>query len=235
MLTGRRAPEDEGRTTGSPAADRVIGPCLARNPELRTPRMQKVLMELKLLSAAVRRAEATRREPAVNATAMRAEMQQLESRIGARLAAHEQAVAEMQRSATEAVTTLKDQLLALGSELAAAQQRIAARPEAEDVAERILARVDRGFDAVSEHIRRVEQTVEESKQHAGQFERSVAADLVDLEQNLKSQGGAIESARTAMAQTDDLVERVVEALEALQTAVLDQGEGPGDRTNFAIN
>jgi hypothetical protein len=232
MLTGRCASENEGWSTGSPAADRLIGPCLAANPDARTPRMQRILMELKLLKAAVRRAEAARREPAVSAGAVRAAIQQLETRISARLAEHERDVAEMQRSATDAVTTLKDQLQALGAELAAAQERIAARPEADDIAERILARVDRGFEAVSEHIQRLELTVEELRQRAGKFEGSVAADLVDLEQSLKAQAGAIESARTAAVQTDDLVERVVEALESLQTAVLDQSE---DRANYAVN
>ena len=56
----------------------------------------------------------------------------------------------------------------------------------------------------------------------------MAADLVDIEQSLKVQSAAIESSRTAMSQTDDLVERVVEVLESLQTTVLEQSEG--DRT-----
>src|SRR5437868_365714 len=72
MLTGRRAFEGESRATlsanltsaavpssGSPAVDRLLGPCLAKNPEQRIARMQKVLMELKMLSVAARRAEAS--------------------------------------------------------------------------------------------------------------------------------------------------------------------------------
>ena len=58
--------------------------------------------------------------------------------------------------------------------------------------------------------------------------------LVDIEQSLKGQGASIESARTAMSQTDDLVERVVEALESLQTAMQDADEG-GERSNLAIH
>jgi hypothetical protein len=52
----------------------------------------------------------------------------------------------------------------------------------------------------------------------------VDADLHGFEQTLKGQAAAIDSARTAMAQTDDLVERVVEALELLQTTVIEQAE-----------
>jgi hypothetical protein len=37
-----------------------------------------------------------------------------------------------------------------------------------------------------------------------------------------------------MAQTDDLVERVVEVLESLQTTVLEQSEGE-ERSRFAVN
>ena len=37
-----------------------------------------------------------------------------------------------------------------------------------------------------------------------------------LERTIKAQNTAIESTRTAMGQTDDLVERVVEALDSLQ-------------------
>jgi hypothetical protein len=42
---------------------------------------------------------------------------------------------------------------------------------------------------------------------------------------MKVQATAIDSSRTAMSQTDDLVERVVEALETLETTVLNRGEG----------
>jgi hypothetical protein len=52
----------------------------------------------------------------------------------------------------------------------------------------------------------------------------VAEDFLDFEKGLKSQATAIQSARTAMAQTDDLVERVVEALESLQSVVMEPRE-----------
>jgi hypothetical protein len=59
----------------------------------------------------------------------------------------------------------------------------------------------------------------------------MAADLVDIEHTIKAHGSAIESSRMAMSQTDDLVERVVEALESLQTAALEEGETPGSAVN----
>jgi hypothetical protein len=233
MLTGRD-PETEGASTGSPAADRIIGPCLAKSPDARTPRMQRILLELKLLSAAVRRAGASRREPAATG-ALRAELRQIEARIEARIAEHERTVAEMQRPVAEAITAIKDQLQTIAAGLAEAQARIGERHTAEEAAEQALAKVTSEFESASEHIQRVEDTLLEVRQRAGEFERSVTADLLDLEKTIKTHEGAIESARTAVAQTDDLVERVVEALESLQTAVLDQGEAAADRASFAVN
>jgi len=81
----------------------------------------------------------------------------------------------------------------------------------------------------------MERTVEEIRRKSVQFEHNIAADLVDIEHGLKLQSAAIESARTAMSQTDDLVERVVEALESLQTSVLDQDEPAVERASFAVN
>ena len=57
----------------------------------------------------------------------------------------------------------------------------------------------------------------------------------DIEQSLKVQSAAIESSRTAMSQTDDLVERVVETLESLQASVLDQDGAPVEHATFAIH
>ena len=71
------------------------------------------------------------------------------------------------------------------------------------------------------------QYKEEIRKHFSTLQENVASDLHDCEQTLKTQAGAIESARTAMAQTDDLVERVVEALELLQSSVLDNHEEQG--------
>lgn len=290
MLTGRPAFEGEGRTTlaaningaptpssGSPAADRLIGPCLAKNPDSRTPRMQKILLELKLLSVAARRAEAaatpskietisgavrsemhalearltarlTAHEQRVaemqqaalqtlkaNTEALRAQSGEIETRIAARVAEHETTMAEIQRSATDAVGTLKEQLMSVGADVTSLQETLQSRPSENEISERIMARVDRSFESVSEFVGRVEKTLEDLRNHTAHFERSVAADLVDIEQNMKLNAAAIEAARTAMSQTDDLVERVVEALESLQTAVLDQTEPQSDRTTFAVN
>jgi hypothetical protein len=260
MLTGRRAFDGEGPaivasnlakaptpTSGSPAVDRVVGPCLAKNPDARTPRMQIVVMELRLLIAAVRRAEAaaTPTRESVDAAAIRGEMRELEARFEARLSlrlnAHEKITRDMQHSASDAVSALQDLLAVLRSELATAKERtVSAAPllvddQMQNFRQRIVTHVDHRFEVLTDNIAVIEGTIEAMQQHGEQFERSVAADLVDIEQNIKAQGTLLESARTAMSETDHVVERVVETLESLQRAVLENSEQPAEHAASAAN
>jgi hypothetical protein len=255
MFTGRQAFDGETRATlaanltkapapasGSPGVDRLLRKCLGKNPEMRSSRMQKIILELKLLSAAVRWTDpvsgaAVPRGTAVDSGAARSDMQQLEARLAARLQVHENTIAEMHRSANEAVSSLRLKVAAMNSELAATHQHAVNRTGGgldDGAGGTILARVDRGFEVLNARIAQIERTVEEMRRHASQFEHNMAADLVDIEETLKGQIASIESARTAMSQTDDLVERVVEALESLQTTMLDPDEG-GERSSMAIN
>src|SRR5260370_121285 len=93
---------------------------------------------------------------------------------------------------------------------------------------------EQGFEALNARIGQIERAVEEIRRHMAHFEHSVAADLVDIARSIKAQATAIDSSRTAMSQTDDLVERVVEALESLETTVLDKGAG-AKRSAPAVN
>jgi hypothetical protein len=302
MLTGHPAFDGESQTelklalcnsapppSGSPAVDRLVTSCVAKSPAARWQRMQKIIMELKLLSVAARRADNTPGAVrAVADSALRAEMQQVEARLDARLATYEKSIEDMrkssgdtQKSAGEAVESLKEQLAAAGStveslkeqlaglhaQLAVVQERPAVQPvDVEALTEQIHGRLQQSIDAVTEQLRAqvleavgtssqehgaqmqatidaaakqiseqanetlaaanhrmaaAEQNMEEIRKHFATLQSNVAGDLHDFEKSLKSQGVAIESARTAMAQTDDLVERVVEALELLQSSMLD--------------
>jgi len=314
MLTGKRAFDADGQTaltmalcnsapppSGSPAVDRLVAGCVAKAPAARWQRMQKILMELKLLTVAARRADATPAARGVSDSALRSEIQQLEGRLTARLAAHEQAVAEIHQNASFTMKNLHEELTAATAQLAAVQQQPAApavdvealiqqvhgrvndtvgavtqqltsmmdekigsvseqlnarvnesvgaatERQAAQVNEAIdaatlrvgtqvdekldaaaqqhRARVDETIGTVTQRMALAEQNMEDIRKHFTTLQSNVASDLHDFELALKSQTVAIESARTAMAQTDDLVERVVEALELLQSSVLDQHEG----------
>ncbi len=326
MLTGRRAFEgaDRGKPapSGSPAVDRFVSGCLATEPQARLQSIKRVMMELKLLHAAARRAETPAARPPADA-ALRAEMHQLEERTTARLHEQQKFVAEMQHAVTEAVATLRGQLSAVSAELSTSRDRTGDVQHAiESASGKIIGHVQQSVDAVSERVASVQLSVDaasvriaaleqgllaangriervenkpapapvveipESVQqamdssarrvaeleealaaanqkieilgnqpapqaanpevfqalaermshledrlegfskHADDVKDSVAHQLEGFEKQLQSQTASIESARTAMAQTDDLVERVVEALESLQTIVLEQS---GDR------
>ena len=80
--------------------------------------------------------------------------------------------------------------------------------------------------AVEQRIKRIEETVDGVRRHVASLHESVAADFKVFEDHLALQNSAIESARTAMSQTDDLVERVVDALEVLQSSTLHPSEEP---------
>jgi hypothetical protein len=308
MLTGRRAFDGAGQTeltlalcnavpppSGSPAVDRLVAGCVAKSPAARWQRMQKIIMELKLLTVAARRADAVPAGRGVSDSALRSEIQQLEGRLAARLAAHEKTVAEMQHGAGETVEALRGQLAAVNARLAevpaqpaidvtgltqqvaaqvkatleaanqqhaaqvkatveAANQQHAAQVKAtieaanqqhstqareaiaaaiqqhagqmkgtvEAAVQQSAAQVNDTVSGVNQRLAAAEQNMEEIRKHFTTLQENVAGDLHDFEQSLKTQAVAIESARTAMAQTDDLVERVVEALELLQSSVLDQ-------------
>lgn len=333
MLTGRRAFEGAERgkpaPSGSPAVDRFVGSCVAVDPPARLQSIKRVMMELKLLNAAARRAETpTAGRAAVSDATVRAEVQketqQLEARLTARLQEQQKFVGEMQHAVTEAVATLRGQLAAVHNELAsrgssgaveqsieaastkiishvqqnvnAVSERVGSVQLAVDAAGVRLASVEQGMQATSARLDQVEQkpaaapvveipasvkdAMDAAAARIGQLEAalaganqriehlsnqpaaqsanpevfqalaermshledsldgvskrnselqdSVSQNLKGFEKQIQSQSGAIESARTAMAQTDDLVERVVEALESLQTIVLEQS---GDRTS----
>jgi hypothetical protein len=338
MLTGHRAFDGESQTelklalcnsapspSGSPAVDRLVASCVAKSPAARWQRMQKIIMELKLLTVAARRADAAPAARGVSDTAMRSEMQQLEGRLSARLAAYEKNIAAMQRTAGDAVESLREQLAGVHTQLTAVESRPVSAPvDIDALTEKIDARVQQAVEAVTqqmaavteqmhkqvaetlaaangqhsaqvqeafgsvtqqlatqvkatvdaaneqhaaklqetlaaaaqqhaaqaqesiaaaatEHVAQANETVaavnrrmeaaeqnmEDIRKHFATLQENVAGDLHDFEKTLKTQGAAIESARTAMAQTDDLVERVVEALELLQSSLLDQHETAG--------
>src|ERR1039458_3678413 len=259
MLTGRRAfdgaseaslaaalTDSAAPSSGSPLVDRLVASCVAKDPAVRCQRMQKIIMELKLLSVAVRRAEAPAPNRPQAEAQFRAEMHQLEARLATRMASHERATAQMQeahgkalarmqeehqRSLTQMqeaasdVNAVRGQLAEVSSRIADAQERMA-QPVADvsAMSDQIVARVERTIEPIGRRIADVEGTLQDLSNRSAALQENLAADLSGIGQSLTKQAAAIDSARTAMAQTDDLVERVVEALELLQSSVLDQHE-----------
>jgi serine/threonine protein kinase len=203
MLAGREALA--ARTpSGSPAVDRLLSLCMAPNPNARESRMRKIILELKLLTIAAQRAQASRVRRGQDSRDEIREMEsRLEARLTSRLRAYHSARAEFQKSVGDAVASIQQQ----------------------------LASVEQRLDAMEAF----ERTIEDFKARANQFERRMAADLSIFKHSLKEQTMAINEVRSAMSQTDEMVKRVVEALESLQTAVLDAVEPGNDKSSIAIN
>jgi len=250
LLTGKRAFEGHTPTclgeailnsptplSGIPAADRLLSNCLAKQPNARMQRMRQIILEFKLLGEPVRRVDGGELSFQANAWdsgLTRSDLDQMEVRIAARLEAHERTMGELQRTMAEAVHSLRAQLNQVVADSAPAQRSgvfgNASMDRLDDSAsERILARVDHRFQAIGGRISHLERNLEEIRSHQDVFENSVAADLADIEETLKVQAAGIESARTETSQTEDLVERVVEALESLQTGAADPGDHSGAR------
>jgi chromosome segregation ATPase len=151
------------------------------------------------------------------ASSFRGEMQQAETRmLSSRLQMSERSMAELHRAVADAVTGLRSQLSTLTTQIGAAQDRPAFASR--------LETIERSVAVMEERVVRAEKEAEAAKQQVNVLHSAMAEDFITFEQNLQKQEKAVDSARTAMAQTDDLVERLVEALEALQSTVLERSE-----------
>lgn len=235
MLTGRRAFDGGSaapRPSGSSAVDRLMSECLAKSPDHRYQRAQKLMLELKLLSSAARRAAPAPPAPAVSepvaaAPVIPSQMQDLESRIAARFEAQEKAVASVADVANEVLKALRAQQappppparsFTGGLSRDPHDDRFAARRDTtvDLIADR-LARLEMVVTSTVDRLQKLEQNLDAFDIDAAALRDSVTRDIRNFERAIKSQSSAIESARTAMGQTDDLVERVVEALDSLQS------------------
>lgn len=165
------------------------------------------------------------------------EMEALEARISARLAQQDQALATVQHVANEVLAAIRGGAIP-------APAAAPARPPARGFggfnfeAEASMGRMDRAFELLNDKVARIdmavgnaverllklEQQLDEFDTDAAALRDSVTRDIRNFERALKSQNNAIESARTAMGQTDDLVERVVEALDSLQSMFITSAE-----------
>jgi chromosome segregation ATPase len=171
------------------------------------------------------------------------ELPQLESRLTSRLEEHEVALAgvprltsrlEQHEAALAGVPELEPRLTARLDEQnvavetlqhASAEQKSmleAVSRSVSTVEERMLS-LETLLAAAGERAERAAQEIAEGAQHeAAGLHASVLDEVRTLGVTVKSHAAAIESIRASMARTDDFMERVVEALESLQTMVLDQ-------------
>ncbi len=209
--------------SGNPGVDHVIASCIAKDPDVRYQRMQKVILELKLLSFAAPRTEAVARQQGATA-ALRAETQQLEARITALLQTHEQAISDIQQASADAMRVLREQLSGVQSQLTQAQEQSGL---VEDHCRQIdanIEQVQQNVEHVDDRLTGVKQGLDVLGDGANVVQQHVGARLREFEQALKSQKAEIASVAAGQAQTDDVVEGVVKAMELLHAIVVDRAE-----------
>jgi eukaryotic-like serine/threonine-protein kinase len=285
MLTGQKA--FEGQITagplecGSAPIDRLVNGCIAASPDSRYQRIQKMMLELRLLQGDARRgkvpvpsaviARPERQQAVPPPAAMRAAaparqpdtsamqaIQDLEGRISQRLHDQEKTIANVAHVANEVLKALREQQATVAAVPAPRHEPAPPPPPRyEQTMERQEpmptrgmgfrgydelqsggSRADKMMDLVSDKLSRLDMVVSAAVERLGKLEHifdqfdidaaalrdSVTRDIRNFERALKTQGAAIESARTAMGQTDDLVERVVEAIDSLQSMFVTTAE-----------
>jgi hypothetical protein len=161
------------------------------------------------------------------------EIEALEARISARFEQQEQVLTSFQQVANEVLAALR------GGSVGPAPARQPSRAAGVFMdGEGSFGRMDRAFELLSDKVARIDLSVgnavermlklehqlDEFDTDAAALRDSVTRDVRNFERALKAQSAAIESARTAMGQTDDLVERVVEALDSLQSMFMTSAE-----------
>jgi hypothetical protein len=188
--------ESDPPPTGNPELDSIVSRCLDKNPATRWQKMEQVLFELRLLAGSVRRRE-PRPESVDTNTRQSSGVSQPEPAVWEKLQKNEQAMTSALESFREeknaALAELRKGIADMGELLAAAKQRgTQSEPRAE--------RADGGsIQGIEDHT----------------------SELQQLRETVDSQGHAIEAAKKAMANTNDLVARAIEAIDALQNMVLE--------------
>ncbi len=137
MITGRPPFEDstpealatailhtQASATGNPAIDGLLANCLAKDPETRWQRMQKVQMGLRLLTGSVRRDEGPPPRADVGALIRKEVQDALDSRMSARLEAQETTLAELRQTVTASLQAMQAHLCTIDTKLSAADQRL---------------------------------------------------------------------------------------------------------------
>jgi hypothetical protein len=195
------------RPTGNPELDRLLANCLNKNPSGRWQKMQHVIVELRLLLASTRRRDTVNKPAKDWSAVLRAEMQQLESAVTERFgrqeksmfaafsAVREEAGANLQ-SACEVLQQLRQECSQLTAQVSAAEERAC----------------------------RAEQIFDDAYREIMQSHGALSTELGRLSGTVAAQAQGVESVRSSLSKTDDLVERVVEALDALQSMVLEHAE-----------
>jgi hypothetical protein len=186
---------------GNEGLDQVVKQCLEKDPAARWQRMQQVQMELKLLAIASR-------QSGQSAFTGR---QEFEAAVRAELEGQASLLAELERAAAARTTELAQ---AVTTALDDVQVQFS---EVEKVLEASHQRLDQFAQSAA-------QAAESTQREIASLQVGLAGEVHAIEQVTRGQATTLESVQASIARNEDYVERVVEALEALQNVIFNQAD-----------
>ena len=194
---------------------RLVMSCLSKNPGVRVQRMQLVYLELRLQVVSARRSGAALAARRVG-TVLREEIGRVEQALTAGLEERYLSLVELQHAAGEM------------------QQRIQSVVEAQEALRSEIRQLEKGVAAVGETATHVESDLAEATRPTTAVEEALLAQIAVLEQQIQSQDQSIDALQTAVSQSEDLLERVVEALGSLESFVLEHSDDNGATVDSPI-
>jgi len=206
----------------NPSLDHLIGNCTAKDPAVRCQRMQKVILELKLLSIA-KSPEAVTRHQTVTA-AVRAQAEKLETKVVALLESQEKALIDVQQSSGDSINQIHDRLNSIEAELRPVQARSLLVEELCNTVMRHLEQVQQSVQSLDERVAGLKEQNDVLSQGLTVMQEYMGSRMHEFEQTLKSQRTALASVAASQEQTDDVVEGMVGAMELVHTIVFDRDE-----------
>jgi hypothetical protein len=185
---------------GHEGLDQLVRQCLAKDPAERLQKMQKVQMQLKLVGIAEQQGETS-------------VVSHFETAVSEELERQAAAIAELDRTVTARSIELAE---AVSVALEGVQSQF-------NEVEKFLAaseqRADRfGQEAVA--------AVETTQREVAALREGLAGEVNALAQTSKGQAAAIKSIKASVAWNEDCVERVVDAIEGLQSVLYKQVPAP---------
>ena len=116
----------------------------------------------------------------------------------------------------QAMDAAVERISCLEQALDAAHQRVAV------LEQQPVSQLEQTVTALGDRLSKLAQRLDDAVKSASDRHATVTRDIEEVQKTLQRQSSSLESTRVSITQADDLVERVVDALESLQAIVLDR-------------
>jgi hypothetical protein len=227
-----------GYAPGDPAEqdDHGIGPlidaCLASDPSVRPPNMRKALLELKVAALSARQSERVSSR-SDSMAAMSTQLDAIEARVSQAqrdVELNASCLGDLERNVTSAIRQLESKLADAVTKM---ERDIEAQTSALETIRRsmtqtddLIGRIVENFEAKlgttqssaeenAARIDAVERGIRTANELNAKLEVKLADNIRQLRIEMETRAAVVESVRKSMTLTDDLVGRVVEAVEAV--------------------